>query len=204
MTTFAAWLSDQGDRQDAVGAVARLWKEISPGRVHGLAGVTKCITDHSDATGLTWTQEAMRLTTEEFRAWKRDPAGSSIHAPAVATQLDRIEHMLRSLCDSLGIPLLAEVPDGPDAQVLEVTDATTGQTQALPVITPGSARVPHIGPAGLEMRPVQQLGPDGQPVLPFFLRDPAELADAIGPDGKPDWAKLYSFSDHEAPEEAAE
>jgi hypothetical protein len=146
--------------------------------------------------GLTWTQEAMRLTTEEFRAWKRDPDSSSVHSPAVATQLDRIEGMLRSLCDSLGIALIAEVTGGPDAVVYDLVPGGEGSPQDF-------------------SHPTMVLeGPDGKPhrvpVITSTGLGHVEAGSRItghaiqGPVDKPDWAKLYSYADHEAPEEATE
>lgn len=174
MTTFAGWLSDQAERRDAVGELARLWADISPGRISGLAGVTKHLQEHAEREVLSWIPEAIRVTTEEFRRWKANPEASSVHAPAVASQLDRIEHMLRAVIDALGIPLVFEVNDGPDAQVLELTDVTTGETRMVPVIT--STGLGHVE-AG------------------------SRLAEVIGPDGKPDWQALYSYADHAATDE---
>lgn len=205
MTTFAGWLTDQTERQDAVGALARLWKEISPGRIHGLAGVTKALQDYQDKNGLTWTQEAIRLTTEEYRAWKAHPEAASVHAPAVATQLDRIEHMLRSLCDSLGIPLIAEVPDGPDADVHAFSpEVPLMQPDAAAAINEAAARLEAAGATSIEYA----AGLAGHPVVPYIKAEggmgyrPVSSATRPGSTDDASWARLYELADHNVPEDA--
>jgi hypothetical protein len=188
MTTFAGWLSEQTERRDPVGELARLWKEISPGRTHGLAGVTKALQAHADQNNVTWVPEAINATSEEFRAWKAHPETSSVHAPAVVSQLDRIEHMLRSLCDSLGIPLVAGVPDGEGAEVHD--------------LVPGAAAA--FGPDGeLNTRfPVVPPQPnvtfeDGTVMVPYIK---AEGGMGYRPVGQPPWAALYASADHNVPD----
>src|SRR5215469_9431222 len=122
MTTFAGWLSEQNQRRDAVGEIARLWAQISPGRTHSLQGVTKAVLEHADAERLAWVPEAMTATAEEFRIWKINPEGASTASPKTRSQLDRIESMLARLLDSLGIPLedaLQLVSEPAVAEVIE-------------------------------------------------------------------------------------
>lgn len=177
MTTFAGWLQDQIERHDEVGQLARLWKEISPGRIHGLAGVTTHLQKYAEEHNATWLPEAIEMTTREFRAWKANPEGSSLHAPAVATQLDRIEHMLRALLDNLGIAMLTEVmTGGPDAAVYVLNDQGGDIRQAVVVSEAGPTLVPVIGPDGLQY---------------------VEAGSRI----ETNWAALYESADHSAAEE---
>lgn len=167
MTTFAGWLAEQFERQDQVGELARLWKGMSPGRVSSVPKVTEMLQAQAERDTLPWVPGALAATIEEYRVWKVNPEAASIASPQTRSQLDRIEYMLGKLLDALGVPLLAEVVDSPDA---DVHDIDTGKVM-----------VPHIGAAGLEMRESQ-------------------LAEVLDASGKPDWAKLYSYADHDLPE----
>lgn len=195
MTTFAGWLADQRERQDAVGNIARLWTEISPGRTHSVQGVTKALLEHAEANTATWVPEALAATAEEYRAWKVNPEGASVSSPATRSQLDRIEGMLAKLLDSLGIPLadlelaakdgIAAVPDG---VVIPISpEQRTSLTEQAGVM------VPYIkAEGGLGMRPA------GAPSA-VHEETPDETAD---PDEGIIWNALYRVAAHDLPEDA--
>lgn len=197
MTTFAGWLQDQNERRDEVGQLARLWKEISPGRIHGLAGVTRHLQDYAEQHVLSWIPEAIDVTTAEFRAWKANPEASSVHAPAVASQLDRIEHMVRSVIDALGIPLVYEAgSEGATVTVIhdQGGEIAAGTMAPLVVSETGPTLIPRIGPGGIEYVEA------GSRINPALAAEAVMYLDAET--GKPDWAKLYGYADHNAAEEA--
>ena len=183
VTTFAGWLAEQFERQDQVGELARLWKGMSPGRVSSVPKVTEMLQAQAERATLPWVPEALAATIEEYRVWKVNPEAASVASPATRSQLDRIEYMLSRIIDALGIPMIEEVVDSPDA---DVTDIDTGK----PVL------VPHIGAAGLEMKPSRH------PILPDRPYHNLEELEAGVREatGSPDWAKLYSYADHDLPE----
>ena len=41
MSTFAAWLKEQAERQDATGHAARTWENITPGRISSVPGIQR-------------------------------------------------------------------------------------------------------------------------------------------------------------------
>lgn len=183
LTTFAGWLSEQNTRQDAVGEIARLWAQISPGRTHSLVGVTKAITEHAEQAGMTWVPDAMAATAEEFRVWKVNPEAASTASPQTRSQLDRIEAMLARLLDNLGIPL----EDPPQLVGTEQTGVvvTLHEGGGIDYTGPDGRKIPHIGPNGLEMIDPHVLTASDQA---------AGVEAVLQPGGKPDWAKLYGLS----------
>lgn len=179
LTTFAGWLSEQNTRQDAVGEIARLWAQISPGRTHSLVGVTKAITEHAEQAGMAWVPDAMAATAEEFRVWKVNPEAASTASPQTRSQLDRIEAMLARLLDNLGIPL----EDPP--QLAADNGVTVLHEQGGDITRLAGPKIPHIGPNGLEMIDPHVLTASDQA---------AGVEAVLQPGGKPDWAKLYGLS----------
>lgn len=154
-----------------------------------MQGVTKALNEYGERETLTWLPEAVAATAEEYRAWKVNPEGASTASPQVRSQLDRIEAMLARLLDNLGIPLA-------DLELM-VAEAITEQAGMVVPMTP------FIRPeGGLGMRPVAQAA--GKPVLPDRPYHSIEELEAAVDEvtGKPDWAALYSYSDHDVPEDA--
>lgn len=41
MGTFAGWLSEQADREDAVGYLAKYWKSVTPGKISAVSGIDR-------------------------------------------------------------------------------------------------------------------------------------------------------------------
>lgn len=118
MATFAAWVKEQEDRQDAVGYFASSWAALTPGRISTPGGIRRHLEkieqemqDHPDRfserqkAGIGAAKSGFELAVKEYHA---------VHTEETAAQV-RAEHdkALEELAGRLGPVDTPEPPPGP-------------------------------------------------------------------------------------------
>lgn len=113
MATFASWLHDQGDREDAVGYLSKYWKSVTPGKISAVSGVERHLKniEHDYATQPEGMEDA---------AWRHGQAAVSAALSGLKFAVD--EYHKQQAVDTAvhhgvrpeDIPVQGELPSGPD------------------------------------------------------------------------------------------
>jgi hypothetical protein len=186
MATFAAWLSEQQDRQDAVGYLARYWHQASPGRLSAVSGVEK----HLRAIEADYRT---RPDGMEEPAWQQGQAAIAAALNGFRFAVEEYHKMQAAeVAQAHGVPL-AETP-----KLSIVTDIPPQHAQAGDPEHPSQASARYTGwPEARFDRMEQMLSTliaQNEAIIKaitFLLAEPGE-PDPI------DWDALFTMADHTA------
>jgi hypothetical protein len=146
MATFASWLSEQTDRDDAVGYVAKYWKSVTPGKISAVSGIERYLAKIRD-------NYAMQPEDMAEPAWRHAQAQADAAISGLPFAVDAYhKHQAIGVAEANGVT------------PADLAGTSTGEVVALALSVPGEPdRLPDVpnSPAAEEWAKAKQ-----EPIAP--------------------------------------